>query len=168
MSLVFRVGADHLSEVLSCRVSPESKLLVELPVVVLSSIWLTVCATCFSISPMILPSSVSISELDCGEIPLTTAGVLWFTGSGRQIFFYKFCTVLCTCIRPQMAVLWKGCATPHWHSYLLVPLHLMRKDQVPLHLSISIPWLLGLSFSLLHTPLFCDFNGYEYSTCVWI
>ena len=52
-SLVIRVGADCLSEVLSCVVSLESKLLAGLLLGVLCSIWLNVCVTCFNVSSLI-------------------------------------------------------------------------------------------------------------------
>ena len=55
MSIAFKVGTDCLSGVLSCEVSLKSKSLVGLPVVVLSSVWLSVCTTCFIISSMISP-----------------------------------------------------------------------------------------------------------------
>ena len=88
MSHVFRAGIENLSGLLSCEVLLESKLLAALSAVVLSSIWLTVCATCFNILSMISPWSVSKSELDWGEIVLTKAGVLWFIGDRRQTFFF--------------------------------------------------------------------------------
>ena len=75
MSLVFRVGTDFLSKVLLCGILLESRLLVELPVVVIKNIWLNVCATYFSVSLMISPWSVSRSELDWGEIVLIDARV---------------------------------------------------------------------------------------------
>ena len=85
----FKARIHCLSRVQSCGESLGVKLLVGLPVVVLSSIWLTDCVTCFIVSSIISLWSVSNSEINCGETELNDTGVLCFIVDGTQIPFLK-------------------------------------------------------------------------------
>ena len=58
------------------------KPLIRLLVLVLHRVWLPHWATCFIVSSIMSPWSISKSELDCGEIELTDAEVLWFMCGG--------------------------------------------------------------------------------------
>ena len=108
--LGFGLGVDHLFEILLCGESFRVRLLVGLPVLFLNSIWLTDCATYFIVSSIMSPCSVPKSELDCGEIELTTdLKVLWFIGGGMQMTLnFVFWTAPCTCIEPVGGCLMEG------------------------------------------------------------
>ena len=93
---------------------------------------------------MISPWYVSKSELDCSEIVLPKVRLLWFIVHGRQ-FFFQICTILCAHIRLAGSCVMEGGVIPDWHSYLSASLYLIRKDQVPSCVTISIHWLLDLS-----------------------
>ena len=122
------------------------KLLVGLPVVVLGSVWLTVCTTCFIVLSMISPWSLSKSEFDCGKIVLTDAGVLCFIDDGRQIpLFFKFWTVLCTHIGPGSGCLMEGVCNS---SLTLLPLSSLTfndKGSGSFAFNCFNPWLLDCS-----------------------
>ena len=108
-------------------------LLVGLTVLVLSSVWLTDCATCFTDTSIISPWYVSKSEFECGKIELTDAGVLWFLGVRRQILLtFEFWIAPCTCIWPEGGCLMEGLCNSSLTLLPLSSLHLMKKDQVPL------------------------------------
>ena len=49
-------------------------------------VWFNLYVTCFIVSSIILPLSVSNSELDWAEIELMASGVVWCMGGGRLLF----------------------------------------------------------------------------------
>ena len=89
------------SEVLSCGGSLEAIFVVGLPAFDASNVWLIDCVTYFIVSSIMSPWSVSRSELDCGEIKLIDAGVLWLIGGGRKtLATFEFWVAQCTQIGP--------------------------------------------------------------------
>ena len=94
-----------------CHVSHFSKpkWLLDVPPVVINSVWLSICTTFLSVSLTASPWSVPRSELDLGEIALPDAGILWLIGGGRLKFFCsKFVLYYVHIFGLGAVVIWEG------------------------------------------------------------